>query len=310
MGKRTLARGDQPDRKIGWVPEEDSRPTRLRQLFGRGVAVMNAREKYKLDGEIAATGIIAGWKGNFVADACSAATHMGLLCSGDLPMMGYDRATTILRFHFDFRKIDESHWSTIHQSFQNGRSELTTNAELRKRFLPTAANDNNRFNITWFDDVGQTVVKDELVKGLLGTGEFSLFVAKPGTAKSVLMVDIGCHIAAGLDWHGHKVKQGLVVFFAAERKPLTERRIAAWAKKHGVTNIPFVVVGGKLDLTTGLVDATALAKTIAELEAKCGHKCVLIILDTVTRTFGPGDQHQSRDMSKYIQAVDAIPKRR
>jgi RecA-family ATPase len=106
--------------------------------------------------------------------------------------------------------------------------------------------------------------------------------------------------------HGRGVKQGLVLFFAAERKPLTERRIAAWRKKHGITNIPFVVVGGKLDLTTGLVDATALANTIAELEVKSGHKCVLIILDTVTRTFGPGDQHQSRDMSKYIQSVDAL----
>jgi hypothetical protein len=102
------------------------------------------------------------------------------------------------------------------------------------------------------------------------------------------------------------VKQGLVVFFAAERKSLTERRIAAWRKKHGVTDIPFVVVGGKLDLTTGLVDATALANVIAELEAKSGHSCVLIILDTVTRTFGPGDQHQSRDMSRYIQSVDAL----
>jgi hypothetical protein len=132
------------------------------------------------------------------------------------------------------------------------------------------------------------VTKDELVKGLLGTGEFSLFVAKPGTAKSVLVGDIGCHVAAGLDW------------------PLTERRIAAWRKKHDVTDIPFVVVGGKLDLTTGLIDATALASTIAELEAKSGHQCVLIILDTVTRTFGPGDQHQSRDMSKYIQSVDAL----
>ena len=98
----------------------------------------------------------------------------------------------------------------------------------------------------------------------------------------------------------------VIVFFAAERKPLTERRIAAWRKKHGVTNIPFVVVGGKLDLTTGLVDATALAVTVSDLEAKSGHECVLIILDTVTRTFGPGDQHQSREMSKYIQSVDAL----
>jgi hypothetical protein len=221
-------------------------------------------------------------------------------------MLSYDRAMCILKFHFGDRKLDDIHWSTVYDAFQNGRAAVITNIELRKRFLPAAANDNHRFQVTWFDDVGQTVTKDELVKGLLGVGEFSLFVAKPGTAKSVLMVDIGCHVAAGIDWHGRKVKQGLVVFFAAERKKLTERRIAAWRKKHGMASIPFVVVGGKLDLTTGLVDATALANTIAELEVKSGHTCVLIILDTVTRTFGPGDQHQSRDMSKYIQSVDAL----
>jgi AAA domain len=133
-----------------------------------------------------------------------------------------------------------------------------------------------------------------------------LFVAKPGMGKSVLVGDIGLHIAAGMEWHGKKVKQGLVVFFAAERKRLTERRVAAWRKKHNVTNIPFVVVGGKLDLTSGLIDAKTLAATIKALEEKSGHRCVLIILDTVTRTFGPGDQHQSRDMQRYVQSIDEL----
>ena len=130
---------------------------------------------------------------------------------------------------------------------------------------------------------------------------FPCLLRNPETAKSVLVGDIGCHVAAGLEWHGRKVKQGLVVFYAAERKNLTERRVAAWRMKHGVTNIPFVVVGGKLDMTTGLIDAKALAATIKGLEDKSGHKYVLI-LDTVTRTFGPGDQHQSRDMQK-IRAI-------
>jgi hypothetical protein len=163
-----------------------------------------------------------------------------------------------------------------------------------------------RFEITWFDDVDQSAAKEEILQGVLGAGEFSLFVAKPGTAKSVLVGDIGCHIAAGMDWHGRKVKQGLVVFYAAERERLTERRVAAWRKKHGVTNIPFVVFGGKLDMTTGLIDAKTLAATIKGLEEKSGYKCVLIILDTVTRTFGPGDQHQSRDMQRYVQSVDEL----
>jgi hypothetical protein len=137
-------------------------------------------------------------------------------------------------------------------------SAAMSNAELIAKFSK------ERFQITWFDDVDQSTAKEQILQGVLGAGEFSLFVAKPGTAKSVLVGDIGCHIAAGVDWHGRKVRQGLVVFFAAERKKLTERRVAAWRKKHGATNIPFVVVGGKLDMTTGLIDAKVLATTIKE----------------------------------------------
>src|SRR6202165_3123816 len=174
---------------------------------------------------------------------------------------------------------------------------------LKERAGTPIQSQTNRFQITWFHDVDQSAAKEEIVQGVLGAGEFSLFVAKPGTAKSVLVGDIGCHIAAGLEWHGRKVKQGLVVFFAAERKKLTERRVAAWRKKHDVKGIPVVVGGGKLDLTTGLIDAKALAATIKGLEEKSGHTCVLIILDTVTRTFGPGDQHQSRDMARFVQSV-------
>ncbi|MGY3108560.1 AAA family ATPase [Bradyrhizobium sp. LM6.9] len=171
---------------------------------------------------------------------------------------------------------------------------------------PVKADLKERFTITWFDDVDQSTAKEEILQGVLGAGEFSLFVAKPGTGKSVLVGDIGCHIAAGREWHGRKVKQGLVVFFAAERRKLTERRVAAWRKTHGVSGIPFAVVGGKLDLTSGAIDAKALAATIGALEERSTYKCVLIILDTVTRTFGPGDQHQSRDMQRYVQSVDEL----
>jgi AAA domain len=281
-------------------------------------------------GETYARKVLSDWEGTHVVDACIAATQIGLIHSGGA--LGDERARQILREEFDSRKIDDVNWSVVIESFRNGRSAVINPTQLRERFYPAAVNDNkpkpasdvaaflnmvkewagtsipskDRFQVTWFDDVDQSAAKEEIVQGVLGAGEFSLFVAKPGTAKSVLVGDIGCHITAGMDWHGRKVKQGLVVFLAAERKKLTGRRVAAWRKKHGVTNIPFAVVGGKLDMTTGLIDAKALAKTIADLEAKSRHKCVLIILDTVTRTFGPGDQHQSRDMARYVQSVDEL----
>jgi hypothetical protein len=273
-------------------------------------------------GETYASKVLSDWKGNHIADACIAAANIGLIHSGGV--LSDDRARAILKEGFEDRQVDDVNWSVFMDSFRNGRGAVINPSQLRQRFCPPA-NDNkphgskplqlpeqvraamkDRFQVTWFDDVDKSPAKEEILQGVLGAGEFSLFVAKPGTAKSVLVGDIACHIAAGLDWHGRKVKQGLVVFFAAECKRLTERRVAAWRKKHGVTNIPFAVVGGKLDMTTGLIDAKALSKSIADLEAKSGHKCVLIILDTVTRTFGPGDQHQSRDMQRYVQSVDEL----
>jgi hypothetical protein len=236
--------------------------------------------------------------------AVTAARAIGRAHVGN--MIGWERADHAVRQGFKVRLLDEKYWQDVYGAFQHGRASAVTYAELHEQYFSAAANDNHRFQVTWFDQVDQSAAKEEILQGVLGAGEFSLFVAKPGNGKSVLVSDIGCHIAAGMEWHSRKVKQGLVVFFAAERKKLTERRVAAWRKRHGVTNIPFVVVGGKLDLTTGLVDATSLANTITELEEKSGHECVLIILDTVTRTFGPGDQHQSRDMQRYVQSVDEL----
>lgn len=255
-------------------------------------------------GEAASRTILSNWKGQNMTDAHDAALRLGILVSSKL--LPFYRTKEILESAFKIRNVDDSHWPTVWETFQSGRHTIVDGMAVRERYLPKAANDNQRFQVTRFGDVDQAVAKEEILKGVLGDGEFSLFVAKPGTAKSVLVGDIGCHIAAGLDWHGRKVQQGMVIFFAAERKKLTERRIRAWGKTHGVTDIPFYVVGGKLDLTSGLVDAKALAATIKAIEFETGEIARLIILDTVTRTFGQGDQHQSRDMQRYVQSVDEL----
>ena len=285
-----------------------------------GIALAEVARPKESPGEDYVRIVLSDWTGSHVADACVAATNLGLIHSGGA--LGYYRVRDILLEEFELRKVDDVNWSVVDQAFQNGRSAVISTNELKDRFSRAHANDNNakplqlpnqvkadlkpRFQVTWFDDVDKSPAKQWIVKGLIGAGEFSLWVAKPGTAKSVLLCDIGCHIAAGKDWHGRKVDPGLVVFFAAERKGLTERRIAAWRKTHDVTGIPFAVVGGKLDLTTGLIDAKALAIAIKGLEEKSGLSCRLVILDTVTRTFGAGDQNSSKDMQKFVQSADEL----
>lgn len=163
-----------------------------------------------------------------------------------------------------------------------------------------------RFELTWFDEIEEGKPKETILKGWLGEGEFTTISGLPGTGKSVVTTDLACHIAAGMDWHGIKVKQGLVVYVAAERKKLTERRMMAFRKHHNVHDVPLLVVGGKLNFVRDDKDAHAIIGVVREAETITGYKCVWIIIDTLTRVFGGGDQNTSKDMVAFVNSCDTI----
>ncbi|MBZ9973488.1 AAA family ATPase [Mesorhizobium sp. BR-1-1-8] len=164
-----------------------------------------------------------------------------------------------------------------------------------------------RFEKTWFDEIEEGAPKETLIKGMLGVGEYTTISGLPGTGKSVIVTDLACHVAAGMDWHGRKLKKrGLVIYVAAERKKLTERRMMAFRKHHGVKDVPLLVVGGRLDFTRNLDDARSLIALIKEAETETDLPCVWVIIDTLTRVFGAGDQNASKDMTRFVQSCDEI----
>lgn len=176
---------------------------------------------------------------------------------------------------------------------------------------PTAGNDKTppsdpkkreRFELTWFDEIKEGEPKEMFIKGAFGVREFTTISGLPGTGKSVITTDAACHVAAGMEWHGRKVKKGLVVYVAAERKKLTERRMMAFRKKHGVKDVPLLVLGGRLDFTKDLKDAKDLIAAIKNAETETEMQCVWVIVDTLTRVFGAGDQNASKDMSRFVDA--------
>lgn len=184
---------------------------------------------------------------------------------------------------------------------------------MRDAWMKRPANDNRpaspgRFDLTWFADIDTTQVKKTFVKGVFGEGEFTMTSGLPGTGKSAVMTDVACHVAAGMDWHGRKVKQGFVVYIAAERKALTERRMAAFRKCHGVGKIPLLVLGGLIDMTSANVDTKALVAAIREAERQCEQDCAWVIIDTLTRVFGQGDQNASKDMGRFVANCDLLLK--
>src|SRR6202042_3393442 len=112
-------------------------------------------------------------------------------------------------------------------------------------------------------DIDPEPRKVSLVAGFLGAGEASSFVGAPGSGKSVLAGDLGCHISAGLSWLGRRVTRGAVLYVAAERVKLTERRFAAFKKHHCIDNLPLAIVSGLVNM----LSSQAHVDEIAELAA-------------------------------------------
>lgn len=176
-----------------------------------------------------------------------------------------------------------------------------------------ADNQNNqkigKFTVTRFRDLGRAKPKPVVVKGVRYADEISYMVAKPGGGKSVLETDICYHIATGRDWHGHKVEQGLVVYFAAERKALQDRRVMAYRKHYGDErkDVPLVVIGGTPNLTDDRrQDAQEMVKIIKALEVEYSMPCRCITIDTLARTFGGRDQNLGQDMMRYVHNIDLL----
>jgi|GEM_PF-1579974 len=127
----------------------------------------------------------------------------------------------------------------------------------------------------------------------------------PGSFKTFVDLDRGLCIAAGIDYHGHKVKQGTVFYIAGEGQQGIGRRIMAWHAQHKTkaAAVPFFLA----TVPTQLMDPGALddvRRAVDVMAREYGPPAVLHI-DTLARNFGDGDENATADMNRVIQNMDA-----
>ena len=159
----------------------------------------------------------------------------------------------------------------------------------------------------WLDEFCQLPPETNwLVRGYLERNSLAAFFGDSEAGKSFLMVDLACHIAHGLPWCGKKVNQSPVLYIAGEGGSGLRRRFKAWHEYHGLPvtdNIAIRTIAAALcepDATADLVDLMrvhliAMRKTPG-----------LLIVDTVNRNFGGGDENSTRDMTMFTQGLDAL----
>lgn len=174
-----------------------------------------------------------------------------------------------------------------------------------------AANDNeppssNRFA---FLNVGAMVEHlkpiDWLVRGYVERDSMAVIYGEPGHGKSFVAIDMACSIATGTEWHGRPVKRGAVFYIAGEGHNGLARRFCAWSEARGVSlaDAPLYVSNRSAALTEG-ASAKTVSATVRELAAATGATPSLIVVDTLARNFGAGDENSAADMGAFVTNLD------
>src|SRR6516165_6423170 len=125
------------------------------------------------------------------------------------------------------------------------------------------------------------------------------------TCKSFLALAWALSIAAGKPWLGQKTQQGHVVYVYAEGTQGLRKRGLAWCKENGLDDFPekFHAIPRPIDMRDpNALDHVALAIKLALPKTKPS----LIVIDTLNRCFGGGDENSTQDMTGFINGCDAL----
>lgn len=140
-----------------------------------------------------------------------------------------------------------------------------------------------------------------LIKNLLQKGSHAVLYGAPGEGKTFVALDLAYHVAAGREWHGHRVAQGLALYLAFEGVGGLSRRGAALMAHYGAEDVPLYVQPADYNLREP-AGRRALGEMLATLPARPA----LIVIDTLARAMKGGDENSAQDMGALNDAVGAL----
>ena len=159
----------------------------------------------------------------------------------------------------------------------------------------------------WLDDFCQQPPSTSwLVREYLELDSLAAIFGDSEAGKSFLAIDLSCHIAHGIAWRGHKVNKGIVLYIAGEGQNGLKRRFKAWHEHH---NLPVKKNIAVRTIPAALCEpakASQLVEYIKKLIASIGTQPVFIVIDTLNRNFGNGNENDTKDMTAFVSGMDCI----
>jgi 5S rRNA maturation endonuclease (ribonuclease M5) len=141
-----------------------------------------------------------------------------------------------------------------------------------------------------------------LIDGLLVKGGLSTLFAPAETFKSFIALDMALSISAGQSWRGKETISGPVVYLIGEGVAGWPARVFTWLKhRHEGQTPDFYTVPTAIQM-----NETEDAQALIDLVLSVCEAPSMIVVDTLARNFGGGDENSTQDMNAFVRSVDRI----
>ena len=203
----------------------------------------------------------------------------------------------------DFARSPEELRYVVGNAYRHGRS-APGSLDPAQEFQPVDPPVDRLF--TPFEESRFDLSHPYLVEDLLDQGSMSVLYGDSNSGKTFLALDLSHCVATGREWRGKKVRQGLVVYLAAEGGRAIHKRIGALRSRYGAADTPLAVVTLPVDLLRGKEGRDKVLEAVRGAEEHYGLPCVLLVLDTLSRLMAGGNENAPDDMGTLVKNIDLI----
>ena len=143
-----------------------------------------------------------------------------------------------------------------------------------------------------------------LVKKLLPHADLGVIYGASGSGKTFFTLDLVGAVACGRAWQGRKVKQGNVVYVAAEGAGGFRHRLNAYAGQWPRTYMALYVVPALVNRTEPNAVAAACKAIMAAVKT-----AAVVVVDTFAQSLAGGDENSGKDVSLALSLLKELGQR-
>lgn len=157
-----------------------------------------------------------------------------------------------------------------------------------------------RFAVQDISDFLKRPKANWLIKGVLPQAGLAVVFGESGSGKTFFVLDLTAAIARGIEWRGHKTRQGRVVYVCAEGEAGFRNRLDAYVKHNGLDGMPMGVIPD----APNLLEKTDVKDLLAALKAH--GKVDVIVLDTFAQVMPGANENSGEDVGRALAHCKAI----